>query len=211
MRIAIPVAIVSMQHDRATQIAIDAQAAFDAHAARIGSLTKDGKSCIACARGCSHCCNLQVTASMSELLLIAAYLGTWSSSARTEITAKLALACEMVKGKGSKERAELRVSCPLLGDGGECSIYSVRPTACRAYVSFDVGACRTGMAVPRSKQLEQARDELLCQLLNCEHELGLEARTFELIQGLHLLLAAPNNIGMAADGYPVLSSINTLP
>ena len=76
---------------------------------------------VACARGCSACCHMNVTISNLEASLIESATGRRAAVISTHKTHDIA------EFSG--------VSCPVLRDSG-CSIYADRPFACRKHVSF---------------------------------------------------------------------------
>jgi len=63
-----------------------------------------------------------------------------------------------------EERWGERIPCALLGEGGRCSIYEVRPLRCRAFHSLAVEPCREafggheGARPERARALERAHD-----------------------------------------------------
>lgn len=98
----------------------------------------------ACARGCDHCCHLAVPVASSEARLIAEATGRAAASP----TGDARMSDEDWK---AIERAALGTPCPFLRDQA-CSIYSLRPFACRTHISLDDDdlLCRLvpGVAVP---------------------------------------------------------------
>jgi len=80
---------------------------------------------IACGKGCSACCHMNVMVSQLEVALIEKEVGA-----------------RPVHLQGSKVH-DLEtfngVPCPFLNDGA-CSIYEVRPFACRKHMNFDASA-----------------------------------------------------------------------
>lgn len=77
---------------------------------------------IACGKGCSACCHMNVKVSQLEVALIEKEIGV-----------------RPVHLHGSKEHdlgKFIGVPCPFLNDGA-CSIYEVRPFACRKHMNFD--------------------------------------------------------------------------
>ena len=100
---------------------------------------------LACAAGCSYCCHSStVHASTPEILRIAA----WSKEHHTpeELEALKARATAVAARIAPLDlggRAREKVACPLLDPAsGRCSVYEVRPIACRAYHSGSVEACK---------------------------------------------------------------------
>jgi Fe-S-cluster containining protein len=88
-------------------------------------------SFVACKAGCAACCHMNVTVSALEAKQITAATGRRAS--QIDVTR-------------SHDLAEFDgVPCPFLLDS-KCSIYEVRPFACRRHVSFDTNAywCEPG-------------------------------------------------------------------
>lgn len=80
----------------------------------------------ACARGCSHCCNIGVAVPRSEAKLIAKSIGrqVMEPAETTPIT-------------GSRENSRFfGTPCTFLVEGS-CSIYAHRPLVCRTLVNMD--------------------------------------------------------------------------
>jgi Fe-S-cluster containining protein len=102
---------------------------------------------IACAPGCASCCYTNVHASTAEVLRIASFVKEKLGSeelatlrARAERTAKVIEPLDIV------DRAKAKVACPLLDEAsGACTVYEVRPIACRAYHSGDAALCKRAL------------------------------------------------------------------
>ncbi len=82
----------------------------------------------ACAKGCSHCCNIGVAVPKSEARLIARATGK-----RLSTPTKIHRA-----GTASKDARDdyFEVPCSMLKDG-KCSIYEHRPLVCRTLINMD--------------------------------------------------------------------------
>ena len=80
---------------------------------------------IACRRGCSDCCRMNVTISDLEAETIASAIGRQAVRIQKDIAHPL----ETFNG----------APCPFLR-AGECSIYEHRPYACRRHANFDASA-----------------------------------------------------------------------
>ncbi len=128
---------------------------------------------IACQKGCSFCCYVQVHPTAPEVLRIAAYLRDTQTDEELAITrARIAELKESTDYLSMKEVAETRYPCAMLVDG-KCSIYPVRPLICRGWNSSDVAACEAvynkerGAHVPFDKgqvaALQAVRDDGLCE------------------------------------------------
>lgn len=89
-----------------------------------------------CTAGCAHCCWLWIDVPAHEALLIAQHLrDTLSAEALKTLLEEARRRCE---GLGTAGHAS---PCVLLQDG-RCSIYAVRPGACRRYYSQNVSECQ---------------------------------------------------------------------
>lgn len=70
-----------------------------------------------CSKGCSHCCHMDVHITSLEAEMIALTLGIPMRPGR-----------EMTTGHTS--------ACPFLAETGQCSVYELRPMACRMFHAF---------------------------------------------------------------------------
>lgn len=74
-----------------------------------------------CKKGCAHCCKMAVGISEHEAKLISEYTG------------QAALPVTEIRLPDENVRRYAGVPCSFLNDDGTCSIYDVRPLACRAH------------------------------------------------------------------------------
>lgn len=92
---------------------------------------------IHCNRGCSGCCSLAVSTTLTEAIAIA---GTLDDGQRQAVRRHAELLREKVSGVEDLKvylrmhRREIG-SCPLLTSEGACGVYSARPLSCRALLS----------------------------------------------------------------------------
>lgn len=104
------------------------------------SIYPHGQISIACTKGCSHCCNLQVKATQPELNIIRDFLFDTCSPERIDQT-KSNLKAFLLKMANCESRNEkIAVPCGLL-EAGVCGVYEVRPLTCRAWNSTNVEIC----------------------------------------------------------------------
>ena len=89
-----------------------------------------------CARGCSHCCHMATCLSGFEARMIGRYVGREPARLGREMVASLDLEREL-------QARYTGVPCPFLV-AGKCSVYPVRPAACRLHHSLmeDADNCR---------------------------------------------------------------------
>lgn len=83
-----------------------------------------------CRRGCAHCCYMAVGVSEREAELIASHIGRRAAVIEAGPEAALRRLDENVK-------RYQRVACPFLGKDNDCTIYHVRPMACRTHHSLE--------------------------------------------------------------------------
>lgn len=97
-----------------------------------------------CQEGCALCCHATVFASTPEILRIASHLKETRTEAElASLRARARETAERIAPLGLDARAQAKVPCPLLdAASGRCSVYPVRPVACRAYHSGDVATCK---------------------------------------------------------------------
>ena len=138
-------AILAQGHTVANlvELATDAEQTFSRVAAQ---LSADWKP--ACKSGCAWCCHIEVVATVPEVLRIADFLHTKAPPKQSLLLRKqIAANCEKAAGLNSEARGRAHVPCGLLIDN-RCSVYPVRPLACRGWSSSDVRLCRESYSKP---------------------------------------------------------------
>ena len=97
---------------------------------------------IACKKGCSWCCYKQVGVSPLEVFLIAEHLKNKRMKISLEdIKSRLTALDQITNGLTSEARLSSQLPCAFLVEDS-CSIYEVRPLACRGGNSIDADLCR---------------------------------------------------------------------
>ncbi len=137
--------------DRST-VATVARDAMDATSQLIdGLMQRSEAQRVACRAGCDHCCYQSVGVTPAEALAIVDYLrATRSSAELADLVHALAAARERNQGLDSKQRFSPEYPCGFLRDG-QCTIYPVRPLACRGMNSLDAEECRRMLYDPRER------------------------------------------------------------
>jgi uncharacterized protein len=120
---------------------------------------------VPCKKGCGHCCAMAVTVTEYEAKRIAAHIGKAyepQKDALAEMTAQIK-ACgrdadvDEVAREWQKQEVTrwTRVPCVFRDEDMSCSIYPVRPIACRTYhtVAPTNEPCQLGMAGVRLKEV----------------------------------------------------------
>lgn len=98
---------------------------------------------LACSQGCDYCCHLPVSVSVAEVVAVLDYVQqNFSAPRREALRQRVAARYQDVVELTDEQRKHTNIRCPLLDDDGRCSVYPVRPLACRGFNSTDVEACR---------------------------------------------------------------------
>ncbi|MBB6309375.1 YkgJ family cysteine cluster protein [Xanthobacter tagetidis] len=153
----------------------------------------EGMPQLACHKGCGTCCQLQVVATMPEVLMVARYVRAMAGGfGRVGVDLRGRLA-----GAGPAEEPAhpmaLGRECPFLAEG-LCVIYPVRPMACRGHASFDKEACVSALCggaedVPVSGAHRAVRGLVQSALQSALHDAGLPWGVYDLVGALRLALA----------------------
>lgn len=99
----------------------------------------------ACRAGCAHCCHQAVGVSAPEVFAIYDELSkTRTPSELAAVIGRIREADDRTRGMSSSERWSKDNPCPFL-ESGTCSIYEVRPLACRGKNSLDAKACEASL------------------------------------------------------------------
>lgn len=92
---------------------------------------------LACKKGCAYCCHGIVAITAPEAFALAARLRKDGADAIVQFRER----ATAVAGKSASERLGAKLPCPLLRSDGACTVYAVRPLACRRVVSFELKPC----------------------------------------------------------------------
>lgn len=165
---------------------------------------------LACAEGCHLCCECYVSAPAPHVFAIADHIRDNTNDLAAEI-ARIEAADRHTRGKDELQRARSRTVCPLLV-GGLCSVYPVRPSACRAYSSLSLPACEAaaedaGVEIPMppyALKLRAGYDQALWAAL---HGHGLGEANYELAHAVLVALADPQAEDKWFAGVDVFASV----
>ena len=109
-----------------------------------------------CKMGCAWCCHQPVFALTHEILIIAEYIRRRFSKETIELfTEKAADKSAYTRKLTNRELMTNNQPCPLLRNGA-CSVYQVRPMACRIYLSSDVKSCVQKYNTPANPNVKPA-------------------------------------------------------
>ncbi len=110
---------------------------------------------IACKKGCSWCCYKQVGVSPLEVFLIAEHLKNKKIKISLEdMNSRLTALDRQTNGLSSEARLAAQLPCAFLVEDS-CSIYEVRPLACRGGNSIDADLCRRHVEDMENVQKEE--------------------------------------------------------
>jgi Fe-S-cluster containining protein len=143
-----------------------------------------------CKAGCSHCCNARVEAIAPEIFQIAAEIERRPAAERRETVDRLKAHAAM----RSEDTApwSRRKSCPFLIDH-LCSIYQVRPAACRKAHSTDVRECEANApTIPQNLEMVLDIEALRQGTSAAYRQSGFDASGHELVQAVLLALLDPS-------------------
>jgi len=173
--------------ERGTRMAQAFHAGFERSMANVPAEPR-----VACSAGCSMCCHNWISVTAPEVFIIAAEIARRAAAA--EDIARIADAAEAGKGLDRDARLDQRLACPMLA-ADMCSIYAVRPVACRGFFSLSLEACQAvfagqGEDIPawRSAMLLRGiHDRCMAAAIRAA---GLAHGAFEMTEGLTLAFAA---------------------
>jgi len=116
-----------------------------------GLLAHAPEGAVACKAGCDHCCHVVVGVTAPEALTIFDHLKRSRSTRElARLTARVVAGRKRTRGLSSSERFSPEYPCIFLEDG-RCSIYEVRPLACRGMNSLDATECETRLRDPETR------------------------------------------------------------
>jgi hypothetical protein len=106
---------------------------------------------LACRAGCGHCCHQVVGATAPEVLAIYEHLRTTRTPDElARVASRIVDAEEKARGLTQDERTSPELPCPFLEEE-RCSVYEVRPLACRGKTSLDAAACERTLREPEAR------------------------------------------------------------
>ena len=171
-----------------------------------GLLARAPEGAVACRAGCDHCCHQSVGVTAPEALAIFDHLKTTLSGPElAKVATRVSALHGRTRGLSSRERFSPDHPCPFL-EAGRCSIYEVRPLACRGMNSLDAEECAKRLRDPEARAAflaDGSGGHSFMEPIRAFHavsaglQLGLselyhlDMRPLELTAAMHLLLAGP--------------------
>jgi Fe-S-cluster containining protein len=154
---------------------------------------------VACTRGCSYCCSLQVEVQPHETFTLAEWVKRHFSPERlAAVMAKLRENAAKTRAMGPEARKRSNLACALLGDDGACTAYEARPAQCRRFHSTVLETCKASYADPANDSIASPvhaavahnAQVIVTQAQHAVREAGLDAESVDM--NLALLEALEN-------------------
>jgi hypothetical protein len=166
---------------------------------------------IACAKGCAHCCTTAVSATIPEVLALAAALRADAAHGHRVRTGTEQTAAK-VAATGRDWWSAAHLPCPVLADN-MCSAYAARPSACRGLLSTSLATCveifasdgNTPMAYPGDSAA--LRTVVLIMMKAALKVSGLTAAHMVLTPALAIALATPDAEARWLAGEPLFDAV----
>ena len=109
-----------------------------------------------CKMGCEWCCHQPVFALTHEMLIVVEYIRQhFSIEALAQVQKVAAEKTAFTQTLPTNALLSINKPCPLLRNGA-CSVYPVRPMACRIYLSSDVKTCKHKHDCPTDPNVKPA-------------------------------------------------------
>lgn len=155
----------------------------------------------ACSEGCGHCChNHVVQAAPLEIFRIAAAINELPDEQRLTIFAELKNYAEWLEEHWHQINGPIdrkKGPCIFLKNNA-CSIYSVRPSVCRRFHSYDVNLCKklfdeeVLLEIPMDENLNQSCWELTTAFEGAHKACKLDINTYDLGHSVYIALTNEN-------------------
>jgi Fe-S-cluster containining protein len=164
---------------------------------------------VACTRGCSFCCSIQVQVQPHETFTLAAWLRSHFSAARLdEVMARLRDNAAKSRAMGDEARKRSNLACALLGDDGACTAYEARPAQCRKFHSTRLEVCKASYANPADDSVESPAhpavthnaDVIITQAQHAVRDAGLDSTPMDMNLALLEALDNPKALRRWRDG-----------
>ena len=141
---------------------------------------------IACKAGCDYCCHYRVYAYAPEVLAIAAHVQQWPDLKRDALVTRLQAYVQATASMTSEQHERANLPCAFL-EQHRCSVYEVRPVACRKHHSLSAETCRQvcehpeiGGDLERNALRMQASDGVVVPWVLALRREGLDFARYEL-------------------------------
>jgi Fe-S-cluster containining protein len=164
---------------------------------------------VACSRGCSYCCSLQVQVAPHETFTLAEWLRKHFGPERlATVIARLRDNAAKTAAMGDDARKRSNLACALLGDDGACTVYEARPAQCRRFHSLRLEVCKASYANPADDAVESPNHPavahnaavIVTQAAQAVRDAGLDATPVDMNLALLEALENPKALRRWRDG-----------
>lgn len=107
----------------------------------VDDLISSAPNTIDCKAGCNYCCFYHVMVTPLEVFTITEHIRRLPDAEQREVVDSVRQYVDRVKGLNQDQHIHTNIQCSFL-KAGRCSIYAIRPIACRGHHSADVNVCR---------------------------------------------------------------------
>ena len=171
-----------------------------------------------CHRGCSWCCDQNVSVTLPELFHVFSYLRqTLDKKQLKDLHKKCLKRAAKIAGKTTNQRFDERIACAFL-ENNVCTIHSARPLQCRGGFSEEEDYCRNLLENREQTQLEVKDGDQIGKFLiapkllynsaqigiiHAMKDFGLNGRTFELTVAMAILMRQifDNDTGVLVENH----------
>lgn len=182
--------------DRVAAVIASAGAVADFADRAVAIVVDQYQPAVACREGCNYCCcKPGVLVTVPELLRLLDAIGQrFSEDEKSALVLRAGRYASQIAGSRFDDATNESVPCPLLVDG-RCSVYDVRPLACRGYNSTSADACRAAHAdatrlVPIFSVLKDVTDGAAVGVSQSLRRAGFNDAMVDLGSALDLALTA---------------------
>jgi Fe-S-cluster containining protein len=163
-----------------------------------------------CKKGCHWCCFLRVRVTPLEVLCILDHLqSSLEPGELSTLRQRFTETDAVTRGMDGSQRIGAKKACPFIADT-ECSIYPVRPIACRTFHSLEPSDCRESLdddqrSIRIRLDLSVISMGMLAGMKEGLGKVGRQTNLLELIAGMQIALSEPALMNKWLAGDPVFA------
>jgi len=151
----------------------------------IAEAVSDFRVNLACADGCTACCDLRVEVFGGEVIAIANFIeNAFDEQQKNDLIGRLETTAPKAKGLKSDEHF---MPCALL-EGTRCSVYDMRPAMCRKFTSTNASSCANGGQGLEHQGVSASAMIVLQGYAEGSRQAGFKKEVYELNQALLVVM-----------------------
>lgn len=139
-----------------------------------------------CRAGCHYCCHYHVAITAVEALVLAEHVHSLPLATRNRLVSKVCETAERVAPLSEDQYQRVNIPCAFLEEG-RCSVYAVRPVACRGFHSVNVDMCKRAFDHPETSVpltvaagRNAVNEGYKYLVVMAQHHAGRDATTYEM-------------------------------